>query len=52
MNPIKAFKTASIHTKLFWIVTLGVGILTAAMCLYPYVWFDQHRSGKEYVTDE
>lgn len=47
---IKKFKEASLHTKIFWIVTLSVGIITAVMSLYPYLWFDLHRSGKKEVT--
>lgn len=39
----------TIHTKTFWIVALGVGLITLFLCLYPYVWFAQNRSGKEYV---
>ena len=52
MNPIKAFKMATIHPKIFWIVVLGVGIINAILCFYPYVWFDQNRSGKEYTTHD
>ncbi|NGX61716.1 MAG: hypothetical protein K940chlam9_01205 [Chlamydiae bacterium] len=39
-----AFKEATLQTKLFWIVTLSLGLLTLALCLYPYIWFPEHRS--------
>ncbi len=42
-----AFRHASVQAKIFWVVTLSVGLLTVGMCLYPYLWFDKHRSGKE-----
>jgi hypothetical protein len=44
MRLVRAFKEASLHTKIFWIVSLGVGILTTALCLHPFLWFHQHRS--------
>lgn len=49
---IRAFKAASLQTKIFWVVALGVGILTAALCLYPYAWLPVHRSGKMYVEHD
>lgn len=49
---LKEFKAASTQTKIFWIVALAVGILTAAMCLYPYFWFNQNRSGKENISND
>jgi len=47
---LKAFKESSLHNKIFWSVTLVIGILTLLMSLYPYLWFDQHRSGKQTTT--
>jgi hypothetical protein len=47
MKMIKAFREASLQTKIFWIVALGVGVLSTGLCLYPFVWFSQHRSSAE-----
>ena len=44
MKLLKAFKEANIETKIFWIVSLGLGIITTFLCLYSYIWFDEHRS--------
>lgn len=47
MKMIKAFKEASAQTKIFWMASLSVGLITVALCLYPYVWLDHNRSVKE-----
>lgn len=49
---VRAYKNASIHSKIFWILTIGFAILSIAYFIYPYVWFDFHRSGKEYAEND
>lgn len=52
MKIVRAYKNASIHSKIFWILTIGFAILSIVYFVYPYVWFDLHRSGKEYAEND
>jgi len=53
MRPLlKKFKECSKHVKIFWVVSLGLGILTTSLCIYPYIWFDQHRSTRQISAEE
>jgi len=46
MKILKAIKAASMQTKIFLAVSLGVGFITVALCLHPYLWLDKNRSLK------
>ncbi|MCC5831923.1 MAG: hypothetical protein JJU12_02645 [Chlamydiales bacterium] len=45
-------KNASIHSKIFWILTIGFALLAIVYFIYPYIWFESHRSGNEYVEND